>query len=88
MKTLADRFAVAAMVLARFIPLSLDLSCAGIFYPAFGLPWRQARHAVVLHVTLLMSAIIVAIVNSGHMQSKAERRLIAASARNGAYAMR
>ena len=68
-------FVVAAMVLTCFIPLSLGLSCAGIFYPALSDHLGVERGMLSYYTSVLWIAALVALPFLGKLLNNRDARL-------------
>ena len=68
-------FVVAAMVLTSFIPLSLGLSCAGIFYPALSDDLGVERGMLSYYTSVLWIAALVTLPFLGKLLNNRDARL-------------
>lgn len=68
-------FVVAALVLTSFIPLSLGLSCAGIFYPAVSEDLGIGTGLLGYYTSILWLAAMVALPAMGRLLSTRDARL-------------
>lgn len=68
-------FVVAAMVLTSFIPLSLGLSCAGIFYPALSDYLGVERGMLSYYTSVLWIAALVTLPFLGKLLNNRDARL-------------
>ena len=68
-------FVVAAMVLTSFIPLSLGLSCAGIFYPALSDYLGVERGMLSYYTSVLWIAALVALPFMGKLLNNKDARV-------------
>ena len=68
-------FVVVAMVLTSFMPLSLGLSCAGIFYPALSDYLGVERGMLSYYTSVLWIAALVALPFMGKLLNNHDARL-------------
>lgn len=68
-------FTVAALVLASFIPLSLGLSCAGIFYPAVSADLGIGTGLLGYYTSILWLAAMVTLPVMGRLLERRDARL-------------
>ena len=74
-KTFFGYFVVAALVLTSFIPLSLGLSCAGIFYPAVSLDLGIGTGLLGYYTSILWLAAMVTLPVMGRLLEQRDARL-------------
>ena len=66
-------FTVAALVLTSFIPLSLGLSCAGIFYPAVSADLGIGTGLLGYYTSILWLAAMVTLPVMGRLRAHSPR---------------
>ena len=73
-------FVVVALTLTSFIPLSLGLSCAGIFYPALSADLGVGTGLLGYYTSILWLAAMVALPFMGRLLSSCDARIAVAGA--------
>lgn len=76
-------FVVAALTLTSFIPLSLGLSCAGIFYPALSADLGVGAGLLGYYTSILWLAAMVALPFMGRLLNSCDARIAVAGAVGG-----
>lgn len=73
-------FVVATLVLTSFIPLSLGLSCSGIFYPTLSESLGVEKGALSYYVSFIWLASLVSLPLTGRLLSKFDARICLSAA--------